>query len=181
MMKNDIIRTAAISLILLFIYSCGRDGNGSPDFNKAEAEKEVWKAVEKRFVSWKDNDYDAHMAVYHPEWRRWSLSTRQLMKKEDFINLWDTMKNNEQVISMELEPEEIQFFGDGSFALAHFITTETFLWTGNSKTDDQGRVFERGSVHTVKMRWSDVMVKEEGRWLCAGGHRDFSFLREAEE
>lgn len=181
MMKNDLIRTVAISLIFLFIYSCGGDRNSSVNFDESEAKKEVWKAVETRFFSWKDNDYDAHMAVYHPEWRRWALSTKHLMNKDDFINLWDTMKNNEQVISMELEPVEIQFFGDGSLALVHFISTESYLWTGPTKTDDQGKVFERGSVHTVSMRWSDVMVNEEGRWLCAGGHRDYSFLREEEE
>ena len=86
------------------------------------------------------------------------------------------MKNDEQVIDMELEPVEIKFYCDGDMAIAHFLSTESFLWTGASKTNDDGEFIERGSVLTTTMRWSDVMVRENGKWLYVGGHRDFGSL-----
>ena len=171
-----------LTTILLFLAgtvylgSCNRVEQNPDGFDESKEKKAVWKAVETRFYSWKDNDYDAHMAVYHPEWRRWSLNSRKLMKKDDFTGLWEMMKNDEQVIDMELEPVEIKFYCDGDMAIAHFLSTESFLWTGASKTNDDGEFIERGSVLTTTMRWSDVMVRENGKWLYVGGHRDFGSL-----
>ena len=79
-----------LTTILLFLAgtvylgSCNRVEQNPDGFDESKEKKAVWKAVETRFYSWKDNDYDAHMAVYHPEWRRWSLNSRKLMKKDDF-------------------------------------------------------------------------------------------------
>jgi hypothetical protein len=176
----------ALPIILLlmagaaFLGSCSRTNNNPGNFDEQREKEAVWKAVETRFYSWKDNDYDAHMAIYHPEWRRWSLNSRELMKKDDFIGLWEMMKNDEQVVDMTLEPVEIKFYCDGDMAIVHFLSTESYLWTGTSKSDDDGELIERGSVLTTTMRWSDVMVREKGKWLYVGGHRDFGSLEEDE-
>ena len=175
-MKSIATLPLAAILAMLIAASCSREQGNNQVFNESEAKKEVWEAVATRFSTWKDNDFDGHMAVYHPLFRRWSLDNTKLMTKEDFKGLWDQMKNNEQVIDMELEPVEIVFYDSGNMAIVHFLSTESFVWTGDAKTNDTGEIIQRGSVETVTMRWSDVMVKEDGKWLYVGGHRDYSGL-----
>ena len=169
----------AVSLVIGLLGSCD-PGHREDDFSEAEEKKEVWKAVEKRFYTWKDNDFEAHMSVYHPDWHRWSLDSRKLMKKGDFTSLWNTMKDNEQAIDRRLEPVDIQFYCDGKMAIVHFISTESYLWIGQEETTPAGEVLGRGSAHTSTMRWSDVMVKEDGKWLYVGGHRDGGYLEDEE-
>ena len=165
------LRLFSVAFAAGLLWSCNPQGQDDM-FSEADQKKEVWKAVEKRFYSWKDNDYEAHMSVYHPDWRRWSLNSRKLMKRDDFTSLWNTMKDNEQVIDLDLEPVEITFYNGGRTAIVHFISTESFLWIGQEETNTTGKTIGRGSVQTSTMRWSDVMVKEDGKWLYVGGHRD---------
>lgn len=179
-MNRIIINLLPALFIILAFGACKQATEPASDFNEADEKKAVWEAVETRFYTWRDNDLEGHMQVYHPDWRRWALNSRQLMKKEDFIGLWDTMKADEQVIDMELEPVEIRFYCNGEMAIAHFISTESLLWTGNARTNNDGGKVERGNVEKVVMRWSDVMVKEDGQWLYVGGHRDFGRLPEDE-
>jgi hypothetical protein len=180
-MTAKLTMKSTVSLLFsLLMISCGQQQHVKQEVDEATLKKEVWKAVETRFNTWRDNDYEGHMAVYHPDWRRWSPDSLFLMKKEDFTGLWDMMKSEEQLVDLELEPVEIMLYNNGNMAIAHFVSTESFVWTGDQKTDDKGRRIERGSLQTVIMRWSDVMVKEDGRWLYVGGHRDFGmpFLEE---
>lgn len=179
-MKKFIFNLLPVLFIITMVAGCKQATEPGSGFNEQEEKEAVWKAVETRFYTWRDNDFEGHMQVYHPEWRRWSLNSRKLMRKDDFTGLWDTMKNDEQVIDMKLEPVEIRFYCNGEMAIAHFISTESFLWTGEARTNDDGEKVERGNVEKVVMRWSDVMVKENGKWLYAGGHRDFGYLPEEE-
>ena len=41
--------------------------------------EEVWKVVEKRNSTWVENDFEGHMSIYHPDFRRWSLHSKMLM------------------------------------------------------------------------------------------------------
>ena len=34
-------------------------------------EEEVWQVVEKRNSTWKENDFNGHMAIYHPDFKRY--------------------------------------------------------------------------------------------------------------
>ena len=178
-MNRNFLFPLVFSFTAILLGSCKPEGRKG-GFDEAAEKKEVWKAVETRFYSWKENDFEAHMSVYHPDWRRWTPDSRILMKKEDFTGLWNTMKDREQVIEMKLEPGEIVFYGNGDIAVAHFISTESYLWIGPEETNARGEAVERGSAHTVSMRWSDVMVKEDGKWLYVGGHRDGGTLPEGD-
>ncbi|MEK6153544.1 hypothetical protein WIW50_09800 [Flavobacteriaceae bacterium 3-367] len=166
-----------LGFVAIVFLSCNNKKEESPKLNKAEIEKELWKAIEARFYSWRDNNYDAHMETYHPHWRRWSLTSKKLLKKEGFINLWDYVKKNEEVIEMELEPIEFTIMGNGETAIVHFVSKETFKWIGPSEPSIYGEYMEKDSIYTGTLRWSDVLVKVNGKWQCIGGHRDKSQLK----
>jgi len=40
--------------------------------SQAEIEQDFCKAIEGRFNSWKDNDFEAYMSYHHPQLKKWS-------------------------------------------------------------------------------------------------------------
>jgi len=111
--------------------------------NEEESIKEqVWKVVEKRNATWTENDFDGHMAIYHPEFRRWSLHSKTLMTKDIFASFWDGIKKNEEVIKIDIERKEMQILQDGNLAIAHYTIDEDFKWIAEDKTNDKGIAIE---------------------------------------
>jgi hypothetical protein len=80
------------------------------------------------------------------------------------------MKANEESQEMEIKLIDYYLIGDGNAALVHYTATETFKWIG----PDNHRGWKTGDVYKGMLRWSDVMVIEDGKWQCIGGHRDMS-------
>lgn len=61
--------------------------------NEEESIKEeVWKVVEKRNSTWAENDFEGHMSIYHPDFRRWTLHSKVLMTKDIFASFWNDIK-----------------------------------------------------------------------------------------
>ena len=164
-------------LLIVISISCQNEKHAPIPLDRDTLEKELWRAIETRFYTWRNNDYNAHMETYHSDWHRWSLTSKKLLKKEDFVNLWKYAKNNEKVINMELEPIWFNILGNGDAAVVHFISKETFQWIGPSQLSIYGEEMKKDSVYVGTLRWSDVLVKENETWLCIGGHRDKSQLK----
>ncbi len=59
-----------LAAITLGICSCNSNDKKPMDQDPGQLEKELTSAIEERFYTWKNNDYEAHMATYHPDWRR---------------------------------------------------------------------------------------------------------------
>ncbi|MEM7283961.1 MAG: hypothetical protein AAF438_20285 [Pseudomonadota bacterium] len=102
------------------------------------------------------------------------MVTSRLMSKDDVARFWKGMKESERVISIELKPIAIDVFGDGSFAIAHFIAEETLEWIAETRRRPNGRLMENGKTYYVPARFSDVYVKENGSWFYVGGYRDLT-------
>ncbi len=141
-------------------------------------EAAVWAAVEARNATWASDDFEAHMAIYHPDFRRWTLRTSALMNKDDFSALWNQIKKNEKTIRIDVLPVEVVFYASGKTAIAHYIIDEEYQWLGDDTVRRNGDVMRKGETLTAKFRFSDVFVKEDGSWLYAGGHRDGMMIRE---
>jgi len=130
------------------------------DLNEEESIKEeVWKVVEKRNKTWTENDFEGHMAIYHPEFRRWSLHSNTLMTKDVFASFWDGIKNNEEVIKVAIESNEMQILQDGNLAIAHYTIDEDYKWIGEDKTTDRVVTIRKGQELKGKLRFSDVYIK----------------------
>ncbi|RIJ14342.1 nuclear transport factor 2 family protein [Henriciella mobilis] len=130
-------------------------------------EADVWAIVEARNATWAQNDRDGHMAIYHPDFLRWSIGSDRLLTKDSFGSLWDTIKSNEVVKRLEIIPKYIQFYADGKVAVAHYTIDEEYQWTGE---DTETRT--KGEILKGNLRFSDVYVFQKGTWLYVGGHRD---------
>lgn len=126
---------------------------------KADAlEAEIWSAVKVRNDTWVANDFEGHMAVYHPGFRRWAVHGDTVLTQESFAVLWDRFKDAETVRSIEVLPKEIQWLVPNKVAVAHYRIDENFERDGVERSGN--------------LRFSDIFVLESGRWLYAGGHRD---------
>jgi hypothetical protein len=162
--------TLLIVLITVLTYSCNNNGQNPPLADNKQIEKELLTAIEDRFFSWRDNDFEEHMKTYHQDWKRWAMREDKLLTKEEFSGLWDYMKSGEESQEMEITLVDYDILGDGNVALVHYTAAETFKWIG----PDNERGWKTGDVYKGMLRWSDVLVKENGKWLCIGGHRDLS-------
>ena len=172
-------RTVAMILMLFLVVShdfvYGQESSTESDEALTEA---IWNVVEKRNATWVENDFDGHMSIYHPDFRRWTLHSKLLMTKDIFASFWDGIKKNEEVISIDIERKEMQILDGGRMAIAHYIVSESYKWIGEDKTDEAGIVTRKGQVMNGKLRFSDIYVKVDDKWLYIGGHRDKAVLKE---
>lgn len=164
-----------IIIPIVLLYSCNEtektsDTTNSQELSQEQLEQEVWKAIEGRFASWKDNDFETYMAYHHPDWKKWESKKNELTTKEGMAKFWEIMKAEEECLEMEVTPIEIQILDDGKSAIAHYTHAETFTYYGEDMPDGP----TKGNTFRGTLRWSDFMVKENGKWLVIGGHRDMS-------
>lgn len=174
------MKKVIIFLLLTVIYPgdvsiLAQESMGAIDQEKIK--KEVWEVVKKRNSTWLENDFVGHMAVYHPDFRRWSLHSKTLMTKEIFASFWEGIKKNEKVISIEIERKEMQILDEGRLAIAHYTIDEVYQWIGENKTNDEGKTIVKGQVLNGKLRFSDIYLKVNDQWQYVGGHRDGAFLK----
>ena len=164
-----IIRVFFFSIVLFITYSTG--------FAQESIKEEVWEVVEKRNKTWTENDFDGHMAIYHPEFRRWSLHSKTLMTKDIFASFWDSIKKNEETKKITIERQEMQILQNGNLAIAHYTINEDFTWIGSDKIEDEGLKIKKGDKLKGNLRFSDIYIREGNSWLYIGGHRDGAYLK----
>jgi ketosteroid isomerase-like protein len=141
-------------------------------------EEEVWRVVEKRNRTWVENDFDGHMSIYHPDFRRWTLHSKTLMTKDIFASFWDGIKKNEEVIKIDIERKEMQILDGGNLAIAHYTIDEDYRWIEEDITNEEGITIRKDQIMNGKLRFSDIYIKVDNKWLYIGGHRDKAFLKE---
>lgn len=164
-----------IIIPIVLLYSCNEtekksDTTNSQELSQEQLEQEVWDAIEGRFKSWKDNDFETYMAYHHLDWKKWESRKNELTTKEGMAKFWEIMKAEEECLEMEVTPIEIEILDGGKSAIAHYTHTETFTYYGEDLPDGP----TKGNTFRGTLRWSDFMVKENGKWLVIGGHRDMS-------
>ncbi len=157
-----------MGIIAAITFSCTNDQPQSQ--TNEEVEKELLRAIEERFYAWRDNDEEAFLKTYHPDWKRWGMNEDKLHTVDQIGGFWDDMKSKEESMEMEIKLVDYDLLGDGSVALVHYEAIEKFKWIGPE--NEMG--WKPGDIYKGNLRWSDVMVKENGKWLCIGGHRDLS-------
>jgi len=165
--------------LFLIISSLGYSTVFSQEVNNdAIIKEEVWKVVENRNRTWVENDYNGHMSIYHPDFRRWTLHSKTLMTKDIFASFWDDIKKNEETIKIDIERKEMQILENGNLAIAHYTVFEEYKWIGKGKKNDKGKAIHKDQILNGKLRFSDIYLKVDNEWLYMGGHRDKAFLKE---
>ncbi len=159
-----------LGFIAVLTFSCTNNNQKSQAIDTKQIEIELKASIESRFFAWQENDYETYIAGYHPDWKRWGMREDVLNNSDDIRGFWDFMKANEESQEMEIEMVDYNLIEDGNVAIVHYTSTETFKWTG----PDNQRGWKTGDIYKGFARWSDILVKEDGKWLCIGGHRDRS-------
>jgi ketosteroid isomerase-like protein len=118
-------------------------------------QKEIWAVEEKCWSLNKPTDLEALMSLYHPDYRGWNYLS-PLPSGKDQVRKWMGYYMNEgEVAIYDIRPVEI--FVRGNVAFAHYYYR---IITKDKKGEEKA---ESG-------RWTDIFMKEGGKWLCIGDH-----------
>ncbi|MEL4455998.1 hypothetical protein [Lutimonas vermicola] len=88
------------------------------------------------------------------------------------------LKKKEEVINIEIERKKMQILDDGNLAIAHYTIYEEYKWIGENGTKDDGATIQNDQIMNGKLRFSDIYLKVDNKWLYVGGHRDGAFLKD---
>jgi ketosteroid isomerase-like protein len=118
-------------------------------------QKEVWTVEEKLWSLTKPTDLEEIMSMYHPDYRGWNY-TSPLPGGKDRVRKWmDYMLNSGEMLIYDIRPVDI--FVRGNFAFVHYFYR---IITKDKKGEEK---MEAG-------RWTDIFMKEGGKWLLIGDH-----------
>ncbi len=132
-------------------------------------ENDVWRVVERRNSTWKENDVENQMKIFHPQFRRWSYNEEKLFTKNSFADNWQsTQDRNIKIHEIKVNRKELQFFNNNKLAAAHYSILETLEWVGEDYDSadfsiSTGELIEE--IYTI----SDYYVKSNSDWLYIGG------------
>ena len=164
MAKFTILLSALLSLVGCITTDGDKDG------------QRVWEVVKARHQSWVQNDKAEFFSTYHPDFARWSRSRNQLESTRDLDKFWANIRENERSISIDVEPERLQFLAEGRIAIAHYTVVEVVEYVGRPYTQRGSERFNPGERATYRIRFSDIYENIDGIWLYVGGHRDGASL-----
>ena len=118
-------------------------------------QKEVWVMEEKLWSLTKPADLEEIMSMYHPDYRGWNYMSA-LPGGKDRVRKWmDYMLNSGEMLIYDIRPVDI--FVRGNFAFTHYYYR---IITKDKKGEEK---MEAG-------RWTDILMKEGGKWLLIGDH-----------
>jgi len=123
------------------------------------AEQEVWKAVSYAWEVDSAGNTDAFMGCFHGDYRGWPWGSRVPNSKKTVSKFIGWRHKNFRVNVYNLTPLSIIVKGD--MAVVHYLY-------GRSTTRLEGDAKAEWS----EGRWTDILVKENGKWLLvadAGG------------
>jgi hypothetical protein len=120
-----------------------------------DEQKDVWKGVETyNAVGMSDNPKD-FLNYFEDSYFGWNYASEIPHTKADeqkSINYWTTKG---KVVYYLLTPARI--WVNGNFAYVHYYYTQVF--------EDKD-----GKPTTEKGRWTDILMKKDGKWVMVGDH-----------
>lgn len=120
-----------------------------------DEQKDVWKGVETyNAVGMSDNPKD-FLNYFDDSYFGWNYASETPHTKADAqksINYWTTKG---KVVYYLLTPARI--WVNGNFAYVHYYYTQVF--------EDKD-----GKPTTEKGRWTDILMKKDGKWIMVGDH-----------
>lgn len=120
----------------------------------SDAQKEVWTVVEK-YWEYTPNDPLAFLQYFDESYLGWDNDNEAPSTKNDavkYFNYW--MKKGKEQYHV-LTPARIWVNGD--FAFVHYYYTQVIETT-------------EGKPFTQRGRWTDILMKKNGKWMLVGDH-----------
>jgi ketosteroid isomerase-like protein len=123
--------------------------------NWTAEQKEVWAVEEKIWNLTKPSDVPEMLLYYHPDYMGWAYSNPTTSGKEYLAKWMPYWMSTGEMIMHEITP--LTIWVKGNFAYVHYYYTEV----------DKDK---KGEEKMHKGRWTDILVKENGKWLFIGDH-----------
>jgi len=120
-----------------------------------DEQKDVWKGVDAYWAVSTTNNPADFINYFDDSYSGWSYENGAPSVKADvqkFLKYWTTKG---KVVYYTITPAKI--WVNGSFAYVHYYYTQV------SEGKDGKPITERG-------RWTDILMKKDGKWLLIGDH-----------
>ena len=141
----------AISCLFLFLFIT----NFTPAQQWTDEQKEVWKTVQAYSDLYALNNLSELYKYFDDSYLGWHYNNPAPYNKANFIKVNNYWGTKEKVVLYRINPLNIWVSGD--FAYVHY----TF-----SETDEMND----GKIMTYVGRWTDILMKKDGKWLVVGDH-----------
>ena len=118
-------------------------------------QKSVWAGVEEYWAAGASSDPSSFTKYFDDSYFGWSYDNESPGNKGDVVkslNYWLRKGKNQYYI---IKPANIWVNGD--FAYVHYYYTQV-------SEDKDGR------PNTEKGRWTDILMKKNGKWMLVGDH-----------
>jgi len=153
-MKNGLVRLAGVIGALLLVGSITAVAQ-----SWSAAEQEAWKAVNYAWEQDSAGNTQAFLDCFHDDYRGWPWGMRAPSTKRMISKFFTWRHKNVKVNVFNLTPLAITV--KGNMAVVHYLY-------GRSTSRKEGD----SKAEWAEGRWTDIMVKENGKWLLvadAGG------------
>lgn len=119
------------------------------------AQEEVWQSVESYWGLFASEDIGGFLSYLHDDFTGWSYGAAVPRTKADMEKSLTQDFATSETISYDIKPAAIKLHGD--VAIVHYYFDRTYL-------DD------KGDRHTATGRWTDILIRQAGRWIMIGDH-----------
>lgn len=116
---------------------------------------EVWSAIEACDGHFKAKRMEAAMDCIHEDFSGWLNSEPVPRGKDNFEKISKYFISTRDVVAGELRPIDILVYGN--FAVVHYFYIEVTKDEGGNEDYSQGR-------------WTDILIKEGGKWRWIADH-----------
>lgn len=115
---------------------------------------ELWSRIEATWEKWESGDFDGTLAFFHEGYIGWNSEYPMPSDKAKIAKTWGMMKDDFQVMFVDLEPVRIVVVGNAAVAHYYFSFYASFM----------------GKEESIKGKNSEFYVKEGGKWMLLGDH-----------
>jgi ketosteroid isomerase-like protein len=116
---------------------------------------EVWAAIEACDTNFREKRIEDAMDCIHDDFSGWLYSEPVPRGKDNFEKVGTYFLKTRETVAGELRPIDILVYDD--FAVIHYFYIEV------SKD-------ESGEENISQGRWTDIMIKEKGKWRWIADH-----------
>ena len=119
------------------------------------AQKEVWKNVETYWDLDAARDVEKFMAYFHDDYLGWYNRDPMPHTKAETRKSVEHDFKTTKVLYQSIKPVAIKIHGDIAFVHYYYVRTIK---------DAEGK------EKNVRGRWTDILTKQEGKWVMIGDH-----------
>jgi ketosteroid isomerase-like protein len=144
-----------ITLLIIVIMVAGSGFRSLQAQEWSPAQKEVWKNVNDYWTLMAKGDVKGFMEYFHPDYIGWDYDSPNPMTKTETSKWLEFFTQGQKFPFWDIKPLAIKVYGDVAFV--HYYYSRVAESTDGKKSTENGR-------------WTDILLKQNGRWVLIGDH-----------